>query len=116
MTAPGPSLRAVDTRLPLQYFLTTLMSQAAKKEFNRLIASAKNPAEVAELFHTLLTPAEYEEFSNRWQIIKLLQEGSTQRDVRDRLKVSIATVTRGARELKYGSGILQRFYKRLLKR
>ena len=37
-----------------------------------------------------------------------LHDGLPQRQVRDELNISIATVTRGAKVLKYGSGIVQR--------
>lgn len=84
-----------------------------KKELIGLIGSARNKEEIGELLSTLLTPAEHDELARRWQIVKRLIEGSTQRKVKEELKVSIATVTRGSRELKYGKGIFQKFYKRL---
>lgn len=58
------------------------------------------------LLKALLTPQEIEEIGTRWAILKLLEQGYPQREVRDMLGVSIATVTRGARELKYGSPML----------
>ena len=84
-----------------------------KKEMHALIASVKNKKEAEELLTSLLTPMEYDEIIRRWQILKGLIEGESQRSIRDRLKISIATVTRGSRELKYGNGMLQKFYKRL---
>jgi Trp operon repressor len=60
-----------------------------------------------------LTPAELKEFIKRWQIVKLLIEKKTQRFVKESVGVSIATVIRGAREVKYGNGIFQKFYSRL---
>jgi TrpR family trp operon transcriptional repressor len=84
-----------------------------QKDLIHLLASARTEAELAELLKSLLTPSEWEELVKRWQIVKRLIEGAPQRDVRDDLEVSIATVTRGSRELQYGSGILQKFYRRL---
>ena len=84
-----------------------------KKELHALMASIKNKKEAEELLTSLLTPMEYDEIVRRWQIIKGLIEGESQRSIRDRLKISIATVTRGSRELKYGNQSLQKFYKRL---
>lgn len=84
------------------------------KELNQLISSAKDGEEAGELLKALLTPAEYEEIAARLQIVKLLREGETQRAIRDRLGVSIATVTRGSRELKYGNGTtLDKFFSRV---
>jgi len=84
-----------------------------KKELVGLIGSARNKEEIGELLTALLTPAEHDELARRWQIVRRLIEGATQRKVKEELKVSIATVTRGSRELKYGKGIFQKFYKRL---
>ncbi|MBI5134785.1 helix-turn-helix domain-containing protein [Candidatus Uhrbacteria bacterium] len=50
----------------------------------------------------ILTPAELDEIATRLQIFKLLKKGVPQREVAEKLGVGIATVSRGARELKYG--------------
>lgn len=47
----------------------------------------------------LLTPQEYKELPKRWQIVKLLAKGMPQRQIAKELNVSIATITRGSREL-----------------
>ena len=47
----------------------------------------------------ILTPAEYKEIGVRWQIVKQLAEGIPQRRIAENLNVSIATITRGSREL-----------------
>lgn len=52
----------------------------------------------------ILTPAELEEISNRLQIVKMLDKGVPQREVAKKLGVSLGTVSRGSRELKYGKG------------
>lgn len=89
------------------------MKAAWKKELAVLLSSVRGEKEAGLMLGALLTPAEYEGTARRWQIMKGLIRGATQRDIRDSLKVSIATITRGSRELKYGNGIFQRFYKRL---
>lgn len=47
----------------------------------------------------LLTPGEYRELGARWQIIQQLDKGVPQRQIAKNLNVSIATITRGSREL-----------------
>lgn len=84
-----------------------------KKELISLIDSSRNKEETNELLKALLTPSEYEELAKRWQIVKKLIEGVTQRKIKNELNVSIATVTRGSREIQYGSDVFKRFYKRL---
>lgn len=83
------------------------------RELARLIASVKGVEEANGLLKALLTPAEHAELAKRWQIVKQLIHGVPQREIRDRLSASIATVTRGSRELQYGNGVFQKFYKRL---
>jgi len=92
------------------------MKPGWRKELGRVIASIKDEKEANELLCEILTPAEYEEVVKRWQIVKLLEQGVPQREIRDRLHVSIATVTRGARELKYGKGSFKKFYNRIYSR
>ena len=87
-----------------------------KKQLINLILQIKNSAEADLLFSALLTPAEYDDLSQRWQIVKKLIEGKSQRAICENQGVAIATVTRGSRELKYGTGILQKFYERLHKK
>lgn len=50
-------------------------------------------------FQDILSPAEYKELGVRWQIVKQLAAGKSQRDVAKSLHTAIATVTRGSREL-----------------
>jgi len=50
----------------------------------------------------ILTPQELEEIASRWQLVRLLNQGFSQREIAKRLGISIATVTRGSRQLKYG--------------
>ncbi len=55
-----------------------------------------------KFLNDLLTPQEFEELATRWEIIKMLDAGHPQREIAKRLNVSIGTVSRGARQLKYG--------------
>ena len=90
------------------------MNNKWKKELGHLFASL-DEKEVGELLQEILTPTEYEEVVLRWQIVKMLIEGKPQREIRDKLHVSVATITRGSRELKYGKGSFHKFYERLKK-
>lgn len=60
-------------------------------------------AKLAENFlENLFTPPELTEIESRLRIMDLLGKGIPQREVAKKLKVSIGTVSRGARVLKYG--------------
>ena len=84
-----------------------------KRQLAKLAASVKNTREAGHLFNALLTPAGHLELAKRWQIVKQLIRGVSQREIRDAVSASIATVTRGSRELQYGNGTFQKFFKRL---
>lgn len=66
------------------------------------------PEEVELFLRDLLTPSEREAIEERWAIVRLLAEGLTQREVRDRLDVSIATVTRGSLQMQKSEGGFER--------
>lgn len=72
------------------------------KELAEALVNLKD-TNVAEAFlHNILTPSELDEISKRLQIVKMLLKGVPQRDVAKKLGVSMGTVSRGSRELKYG--------------
>ncbi len=77
------------------------------QELLDVLASLHDAGEVARLLDDLLTPAEIEAFGDRWAIVRLLAAGHSQREVRDQVGVSITTVSRGSRQLKYGTGGFQ---------
>lgn len=78
--------------------------EAGRRELVRAFLKLKTSGEVEKFLEDILTPQEFEALVERWLLVKLLLEGKTQREVRDELGVAIATVTRGAKQLKYGSG------------
>lgn len=83
-----------------------------EKELCDVIVSLRSGREAAEFIQCLLTPSERRKVAERWQVVKRLVKGETHREVRDALKVGIATVSRGARELKYGNGAFQKIYRK----
>lgn len=84
---------------------TLLLNIMQNKNINELVKvflKLKSNADILEFLKGLLTPNELEEIARRLQIVKLLKEGVSQREIAERLKVGIATVTRGSREIKQG--------------
>lgn len=67
------------------------------------IVSMKDRQTAKDFLKNILTPGELKEISKRLQIVKLLKKGIPQREIAKRLDVSIGTITRGSRELKYGA-------------
>lgn len=68
--------------------------------FSRLKTSKE-----AELFlRDMLTPRELDKVAERWQIVKRLTAGMSQRKIKDELGISIEKVTRGSKELQKNKG------------
>lgn len=69
---------------------------------------------VKEFLRDILTPKEYKNLGIRWQIVKQLAKGLSQREISGNLGVSIATITRGSRELLDRKGgfnqVLEKYY------
>lgn len=82
------------------------------EELEQLIkTAAKDRALLHELLFDLLSPVEYKELAVRWQIVKMLEQGTPQREIAEKLKVSVATVTRGSREMMNKKGGFQQLLK-----
>jgi TrpR family transcriptional regulator, trp operon repressor len=81
------------------------MNQQYKKELLHILSlAAKNEKVLEALLHDLLTPEEYRELTNRWQIVKRLWRGQAQREISRDLKVGLTTVTRGVHALENSEG------------
>jgi TrpR family transcriptional regulator, trp operon repressor len=70
------------------------------KELSQELLTIKTEKEMTEFLKAILTEQEKEVVPKRLQIVKMLKKGVSQREIADRLGVGIATVTRGAKELK----------------
>ena len=60
----------------------------------------------------ILTPAEISTLSKRWRILKMLNEGFSQREIAKELQVSLCKVTRGAKILKDTDAICSKVIKK----
>lgn len=66
-----------------------------------------------EFFKDILTLKEYRDIGIRWQIIKRLVKNGKHREIASDLKIGIATVTRGSRELGDKNGGFWQMVKKL---
>ena len=81
-----------------------------------LLTAVDSPRELEELITDWFTPAERKDLYERWCIVDMLLRGNSQRDIRDHLQVSISKVTRGSRELQFGTGAFRRLWEKLGKK
>jgi TrpR family trp operon transcriptional repressor len=67
-----------------------------------MLLQIETKAEMQEFLEGILTQQEIIEISQRLEIIRLLKQGMPQHEIAKKLGVGVATVTRGAKELKRG--------------
>ena len=79
-----------------------VMSKKYEDELVDLLSGIAVNGTMDDVLSNLLTPQELEEMSLRLQIVIGLLNNKSQRQLAKELNVSLATVSRGSRELKYG--------------
>ncbi len=69
-------------------------------ELSRTLASVNNSVLLKDFLKALLTPQEYNAVAARWALVRLLDQGMTQRKIAETLGLSLCKITRGSREMK----------------
>ncbi|MBN1637093.1 MAG: helix-turn-helix domain-containing protein [Deltaproteobacteria bacterium] len=69
-------------------------------ELADVICRINNVELMKRLLQEILTPQEIDTLVLRWELLKLLDQGLSQREVARRLGISLCKITRGSRELK----------------
>ncbi|MFH1201029.1 MAG: Trp family transcriptional regulator [bacterium] len=77
------------------------------------VKAAGNKNLMAEFLVDITTPAEFDAFALRWQIVKKLNKGDTHRSIAGDLGLGISTVSRGFRELRNKNGGFHLMLKKL---
>jgi len=72
------------------------------KKLTQIFLSIKTEDQMIDFLKGLLTPQELDQLPVRVELIKKLKQGQSQRQIAQELNVGIATVTRGAHEIKKG--------------
>ncbi len=72
------------------------------RTLSRIITDLKTEQQADDFLLSLFTPDELLELNKRLQIVKLLKQGLSQREIAQILNVGVATVSRGSHELKIG--------------
>ncbi|MBO7048095.1 MAG: transcriptional regulator [Spirochaetia bacterium] len=69
-------------------------------ELSKTLASVNDSALLKDFLKALLTPQEYNAVAARWALVRLLDQGMTQRKIAETLGLSLCKITRGSREMK----------------
>ncbi|MDD4539214.1 MAG: Trp family transcriptional regulator [Lentisphaeria bacterium] len=82
-------------------------------ELADILLRTRNRAELAVVLQGLLTPSELEGIHLRWCLLQCLEAGFTQRDISQRLGISLGKIARGSRLMKYGEDDFCRVVRRV---
>jgi len=91
------------------------MTQQMLAALAEAVASVKSAEEMEHFLRELLTKAELRDITLRWELLRLLTQGMTQRKIAEDLKISLCKITRGSRILKEQGSICARMLKRQTK-
>ena len=83
--------------------------QDSLKLLSKTLVHINNEKDMENFLSDLLTPQEIVDIADRINIIKLLKRWKTQRDIAEEIWISITTVNRGSRVLKYGTGSADKY-------
>jgi len=72
------------------------------KELISVFSSITSRREMENFLYGIFTPQELEEIQVRLQIVKLLKKRVPQHAIAQKLKIGVATVTRGSKEIAKG--------------
>lgn len=87
----------------MMYYYTSIMKHNKFfKELIQTLIDIDDKSLMEDFLVGILTPKEREEIPIRLQIVKDLKSGIPQREIAGKLKVGVATVSRGSREIKKG--------------
>ncbi len=70
------------------------------KELLEVVLSIDNLDDLNNFFNDIFTPAELDDISLRWKLLKDLHGGMTQRKIAEKYGISLCKITRGSKVLK----------------
>ena len=82
------------------------------EEICQIISGLKTVEEIKEFLIGIFTDTELVTLSKRWRILKMLNNGYTQREIAKNLNVGLCCVTRGARVIKDKNSIVVKYLKK----
>jgi TrpR family trp operon transcriptional repressor len=68
-------------------------------ELSKILAKIHDAGLIEQFLCDIMTESELKDLSSRWEIVKLLEKGVTQRKIAHDLHLSLCKITRGSREL-----------------
>lgn len=70
------------------------------REIASVLSLVDHAGLIEEFLFSILTPTEAVNIATRWELVKLMDRGVSQRKIAERLGLSLCKITRGSKELK----------------
>ena len=83
------------------------------KPIAQVLSKINDQKLIEEFLSSILTKKELEDLSSRWELVKLLDKGISQRKIAKDLHLSLCKITRGSKELKKENSALKRIIKEI---
>ncbi|MBN2065041.1 MAG: hypothetical protein JW745_09590 [Sedimentisphaerales bacterium] len=80
-----------------------------KQEITLALASEPDPANISRFFAEMLTESEMSNIVMRWELMKRLKAGVSQRQIAEELGLSLCKITRGSKILKDKQSVVARY-------
>jgi len=90
------------------------MQEKELRILSGLLQKARDRNELETLLRGVLTPQEIDEIVLRWELLVRLLNGETQRQISQKLGVSLGKIARGSRLLKYGTPDFRELVERII--
>ena len=78
------------------------------KEISTILSRMDNAKIIEKFILSILTSNEVKTISSRWEIVKRIDQGVSQRKIAKDLHLSLCKITRGSRELKKSNSVLKK--------
>jgi len=85
------------------------------KDLLKIISEFNDLDELNLFFNDIFTPAELDDISLRWKLLKDLYKGMTQRKIAEKYGISLCKITRGSKVLKNKNSVVLKVLKHPLK-
>ncbi len=77
-------------------------------ELSEILSGITNPDEINKFFDEILTDKEKKDIVLRWELMKMLKKGVTQRTIASELGISLCKITRGSKIIKTQESVVNK--------
>ncbi len=86
---------------------------AVDRQLLHIISTITDLDDLERFFRDLFTPAELDDITLRWKLLKDLHNGIPQRKIAQKYKISLCKITRGSRVLKKKDAVVPHLLKQM---